>query len=164
MAWQERARDVVERLRGGRSITAVQRDDTAIPRPPSPAALPVRVGSTELDIDLERVQGPVTTRIHRYLDGEPVTFEAAVDLNDRTAFQRQVLQAIRDVPYGDTVTYGELAERIGKPNATHAVAQACGSNPVPIVIPCHRVVAKNGLGGYSDGGPPVKARLLALER
>jgi methylated-DNA-[protein]-cysteine S-methyltransferase len=80
-----------------------------------------------------------------------------------TPFQRMVWDALRGIPYGETVTYGELARRIGRPHAVRAVGAANGANPLPIVIPCHRVVGQGGrLVGYG-GGLPAKAALLGLE-
>lgn len=81
-----------------------------------------------------------------------------------TPFQMEVWQRLRDIPYGQTISYGELARRIGNPKASRAVGLANGSNPIPIVIPCHRVIGSNGkLTGYG-GGLPIKEKLLALER
>ncbi len=79
-----------------------------------------------------------------------------------TAFQRAVWQQMQAIPYGETRTYGEIARWLR--SAPRAVGRACGRNPIPIVIPCHRVVASGGLGGYSgDGGTDTKAWLLELE-
>lgn len=90
-------------------------------------------------------------------------FDVAVDLRQVSAFQRRVLTAARRIPAGRVVTYGEIARRIGQPRASRAVGQALGHNPIPIVIPCHRVVAGGGgLGGYI-GGAATKRKLLALE-
>ena len=81
-----------------------------------------------------------------------------------TAFQQQVWQALLDIPYGETVSYGELARRIGRPAAVRAVGAANGQNPLSIVIPCHRVIGSDGrLVGYG-GGLPAKSALLALEQ
>ena len=81
-----------------------------------------------------------------------------------TEFQRKVWDNLCDIPYGETISYGELAKRIGNPNASRAVGLANGSNPIPIIIPCHRVIGSNGkLTGYG-GGLPIKEKLLALER
>ena len=81
-----------------------------------------------------------------------------------TPFQQQVWRALCDIPYGETTSYGELARRIGNPKAVRAVGLANGSNPISIVIPCHRVIGSNGsLVGYG-GGLPIKQALLALER
>ena len=82
-----------------------------------------------------------------------------------TPFQRIVLDAIQKVPSGETISYGGLARRIGKPGAARAVGRALGSNPIPIIIPCHRALAADGsLGGYSGrGGVRTKQALLTLE-
>lgn len=81
-----------------------------------------------------------------------------------TALQRAVWMQIAKIPFGKTVTYTELAEKVGFPRAIRAVASACGANPIPILVPCHRVIAKDGsLGGFSLGGIGVKEKLLALE-
>lgn len=80
-----------------------------------------------------------------------------------TPFERRVWDAVASIPYGETVTYAEIARRVGRPTAYRAVGAANGKNPLPIVVPCHRVVASGGgLGGYG-GGLPLKRRLLALE-
>jgi len=80
-----------------------------------------------------------------------------------TSFQQQVWRALCDIPYGETTSYGELAHRIGNPKAVRAVGLANGSNPIAIIIPCHRVIGSNGsLTGYG-GGLPIKRALLELE-
>ena len=80
-----------------------------------------------------------------------------------SAFQREVWAKISEIPYGETRTYAEIAESLGKPGALQAVGQACGRNPIPLFVPCHRVVGSNGkLGGYAFG-PTVKKFLLDLE-
>lgn len=101
-------------------------------------------------------------QLDEYFEGRRRRFE--LDLAPRgTAFQVAVWQALADIPYGETITYRELADRVGRPGAFRAVGQANGANPLPIVFPCHRVVAAGGrLGGYG-GGLDVKRRLLALE-
>ena len=79
-----------------------------------------------------------------------------------SAFESRVWAAMQAIPYGETRSYGDLATAVG--SAPRAVGRACGSNPIPIVIPCHRVLAKGGFGGYSgEGGLATKRRLLALE-
>lgn len=79
-----------------------------------------------------------------------------------TDFQLQVMEAISKIPYGETMTYGQLALSLGKPKAARAVGNALSKNPVPVIFPCHRVVAANGLGGFGSG-LDVKAYLLGLE-
>ena len=80
-----------------------------------------------------------------------------------TEFQRQVWQALRSIPYGETISYGELARRVGNPRASRAVGLANGANPLPIVVPCHRVIGANGTLTGFGGGLPIKRALLALE-
>lgn len=103
-------------------------------------------------------------QLEEYLAGDRYHFIIPFDLQG-TEFQMQVWQTMLRIPFGQTVTYQELATEIGKPSAVRAVANACGQNPLPIFIPCHRVVAKHGLGGYSDPeGIQVKKWLLQHER
>lgn len=99
-----------------------------------------------------------------YLSGGLRAFDLALDLDGASAFDRLVYGAMLEVPYGELVAYGELAARIGRPTAARAVGGACNRNPLPVVVPCHRVVAADGtLGGYG-GGLDVKRALLHLER
>jgi O-6-methylguanine DNA methyltransferase len=101
--------------------------------------------------------------IDAYLAGGLRTFETPLDLRG-TPFQRRVWSEVARVPYGMTVSYGEIAMRIGRPRAARAVGAANGANPLPLFVPCHRVVAADGaLQGYG-GGLAVKAALLQLER
>jgi methylated-DNA-[protein]-cysteine S-methyltransferase len=88
--------------------------------------------------------------------------DVPVDLSGVGGFTRRVLEAARSIPPGATLTYGELARRAGRPRAARAAGQVMARNPVPLVIPCHRVVGASGPGGYA-GGAALKARLLALE-
>jgi len=81
-----------------------------------------------------------------------------------TPFQGAVWKVLSSIPAGKTLTYGALAKRIGNPGAVRAVGRACGANPVPVLIPCHRVVSANGLGGFSGGLSLKKALLKAEER
>ena len=105
----------------------------------------------------------VLTQIHGYLRGNRRTFDLPLDLRG-TPFQVSVWKALGEVPYGETASYGEIAEQVGRPRAVRAVGQAVGANPVAIVLPCHRVIGSSGnLTGYA-GGLPLKERLLALER
>jgi len=101
-------------------------------------------------------------QIREYLCGRRRTFTVPLDLAALPRFQKKVLLAARRILYGRTVTYGQLAARAGRPRAARAVGQAMARNPVPLAVPCHRVVAADGLGGFS-GGAALKRRLLALE-
>jgi methylated-DNA-[protein]-cysteine S-methyltransferase len=104
--------------------------------------------------------------IQRYLSGQRVDFAAAVlDLSAVGQFERRVYAATRGLVWGETASYGEIARRIDDPGAARAVGQALGRNPIPIIIPCHRVLASgNRMGGFSaPGGTFTKERLLALE-
>src|SRR5215831_1501158 len=108
----------------------------------------------------------VIEKIRKHLEGEVQDFrDVAVDLDGATAFFRQVYEATREIPPGQTRTYGEIAKAAGQPGAAQEVGQAMAKNPVPIIVPCHRVSAAGGkLGGFSaPGGPATKAKLLALE-
>ncbi len=89
-----------------------------------------------------------------------------IDLESVPPFERRVYEVVRAIPVGAVATYGEIAERIGAPSAVRAVGQALGRNPIPIIVPCHRVLAAGGKsGGFSArGGAATKRRLLALER
>jgi methylated-DNA-[protein]-cysteine S-methyltransferase len=88
-----------------------------------------------------------------------------LDLSDRSAFDRRVLLAVRDIPWGRTASYGEVARRVGSPRAARAVGSAVGRNPLSLVIPCHRVIAADGtLGGYGGDGPAERADALERKR
>jgi methylated-DNA-[protein]-cysteine S-methyltransferase len=102
-------------------------------------------------------------QLRAYFSGELERFNLPL-APEGTPFQLEVWRRLSDIPYGETISYGELARRIGRPKASRAVGLANGTNPIPIVIPCHRVIGSNGqLTGYG-GGLPIKERLLALER
>ena len=99
--------------------------------------------------------------LEAYFDGESPSFELPCR-PEGTEFQRAVWRAMCEIPHGATETYGQLGNRIG--GIARAVGTACGANPIPILIPCHRVVAARGLGGYSgEGGVETKVALLRLE-
>ncbi|POX38829.1 cysteine methyltransferase [Streptomyces sp. Ru73] len=102
-------------------------------------------------------------QLRAYFDGELTAFDLPLRL-EGTPFQRRVWAALCDIPYGATVSYGELAERLGRPTAARAVGLANGRNPVGIIVPCHRVVGASGsLTGYG-GGLDRKRHLLDFER
>ncbi len=121
-------------------------------------------GSPEADWrEDEKSLGEVTRQLRAYFAGELEKFELEL-APEGTQFQQRVWSDLLKIPYGETISYGELARRIGNPNASRAVGLANGSNPIPIIIPCHRVIGSNGkLTGYG-GGLPIKEKLLALEK
>ncbi len=107
--------------------------------------------------------GDLPQRLKSYLEGERVSFDDELDLADTSPFRRVVWEATRAIPYGETRSYGEVARRIGKPGASRAVGQALAKNPLPIVVPCHRVIGKDGdLTGF-EGGLELKKSLLQIE-
>lgn len=101
-------------------------------------------------------------QLGEYGQGKRQAFSVAWRLEGMTPFTLEVLEACALVPWGETVTYGELAHRIGNPGAVRAVGTALGRNPLPILIPCHRVLSGSGIGGFS-GGMEWKRRLLGVE-
>ncbi len=113
----------------------------------------------------QRTRAPfeaLIAQLEEYFAGERRAFK--LELAPRgTAFQREAWAAIADIPYARTCSYAELAQRIGHARALRAVGQACGANPLPIIVPCHRVLASHrALGGFT-GGVAIKQKLLALE-
>jgi methylated-DNA-[protein]-cysteine S-methyltransferase len=105
----------------------------------------------------------LVSRIRDYYRGKQVVFDDTLDVISGTAFQRKVWSICRGIPYGQTSSYGWIAKQMGKPGASRAVGNALGKNPIPIIIPCHRVLAADGdLGGFS-GGLDMKKQLLRLE-
>lgn len=106
---------------------------------------------------------PFASELLDYLNGRRRSFDLPIDLHG-TVFRLVVWHELLKVPYGQTASYSEIAERIGKPSAVRAVATAIGSNPLLIVVPCHRIIGRTGkLSGYRDG-IDKKERLLELER
>jgi len=103
-------------------------------------------------------------QIQQYLKQPATQFSNSLHQQQGTSYQQRVWQAIADIPLGQTATYGQIANKIG--SGPRAVANACGANNIPIIIPCHRVVAQNGIGGYMQGkeyGLLIKRWLLAYE-
>jgi methylated-DNA-[protein]-cysteine S-methyltransferase len=108
--------------------------------------------------------GKLARQLQAYANGQSVKFACRLDLSAGTTFQQKVWRALQTIPRGETRSYAWVAKKIGKPKATRAVGAGCGANPVPIIVPCHRVIASDGsLGGFG-GGLAMKRRLLALER
>jgi methylated-DNA-[protein]-cysteine S-methyltransferase len=107
--------------------------------------------------------GVLLTELNEYFFGIRKTFSVEIDWNILNGFKEEVLAFTLEIPYGQVRTYGEIAQTLGKPGGARAVGMALGSNPIPLVIPCHRVVGSDGaLRGYS-GGSKNKAFLLELE-
>jgi methylated-DNA-[protein]-cysteine S-methyltransferase len=107
---------------------------------------------------------PLAGRVQAYFAGERVSFgDVELDLSWMTEFQAAVAMALRGIPYGETVTYGELAALAGHPNAQRAAGTFCAQNRFPLFVPCHRVVSAGGLGSYGSLGPDYKRRLLEHE-
>ena len=106
--------------------------------------------------------GKFARELEKYLKGKLLRFKTPIDMSSGTEFEQAVWKRLRNVPYGRVVTYKELAAAVGKPNAARAVGNAMGKNPLPIVVPCHRVLAAGGIGGYSSG-IEIKKSLLRLE-
>lgn len=122
----------------------------------------LRVDESSRRSSTTRSLDDLSTQLHEYFSGKRKTFEFPLAPKG-TAFQLAVWNALLAIPYGDTITYAELAQRIGKPSAIRAVGAANGANPIPVIIPCHRVIGSNGtLTGYG-GGIERKQWLLALE-
>ncbi len=133
-----------------------------LPQPDREAALKL-AGTTCGEVEEAAALPELAQRLRRYFDGHPVEFTDALDISSSTPFQQRVWQAARRIPWGQTRSYQWIASEIGQPGAARAVGQALGRNPLPVIIPCHRVLASNGnLGGFS-GGLEVKKRLLRLE-
>lgn len=106
---------------------------------------------------------PLRKALRRYFSGKEMKFTFPFDLFSGTPFQRKVWNAMRKIPYGETRSYKWLAQKAGSPQKARAAGQACGSNPLPILIPCHRVIKTDGsLGGFG-GGLHIKKRLLRIE-
>ena len=107
---------------------------------------------------------PLAERIRAYFRGERTSFDdVEIEAEWATPFQAAIAEALRAVPWGEVVTYGELAALAGRPRAPRAAGTFCAENAFPLVVPCHRVVSSSGLGGYGSLGAAYKRRLLALE-
>ena len=124
----------------------------------------IREKHTKLTFSLQ--PDPVFDQVIAYLTGQRRMFSIPIDDQGWTGFQKSVYQVVMEIPYGQTKTYGEIAQKLGKPHAARAVGAANGTNPLPIIIPCHRLVGADGsLRGYGGkGGLATKRWLLDLEQ
>jgi methylated-DNA-[protein]-cysteine S-methyltransferase len=150
----------------GRVSVAVTRAGVAQVRWAEPEELAAR-STRPVVLDDARV-APVLAQLTEYFDGARTEFTLPLDWSGTSGHQRAVLETLHaSVPFGSSVTYGELAARSGTGVPARGIGSIMGSNPLPIVVPCHRVLAHDGLGGYSGGaagtGLEVKRWLLALE-
>ena len=134
-----------------------------LPRPSAGAVLVVLEDSIKDAVEDACAFGDLPYRLQRYFDGEKVAFPDRLDLSGATAFQQAVWNTTRSIPYGENRSYAWVARKIGSTRAGRAVGGALARNRLPIIVPCHRVVASGGgLGGFS-GGLELKRRLLELE-
>ena len=106
---------------------------------------------------------PLIRQLYRYFAGDQISFQYPAKINGASPFDRKVWKVVSQIPYGQTRSYSWIARKMGHPRATRAVGGSCGRNPLPLLIPCHRVITQSGkLGGYT-GGIQIKIRLLELE-
>lgn len=146
----------------GGTRAALARPSTA--PPDGGARLPAgTVPGTSVQLCAEIVSD-LCRRIEAHLAGARTSYDGVVvDLDWATPLQRELAAAARAIPWGEVVSYGELAALAGRPGAARAAGSFCADNRYSLIIPCHRVVAANGIGGYGAAGPVLKRRLLALE-
>lgn len=116
-------------------------------------------GTTVADAHLETA----LTQLREYFDGERTSFDVTIDRSGRAGFRGEVLDALETVSFGQTMTYGDLAARAGRPKAARAVGSAMATNPIAIIVPCHRVLPTGGGVGQFGGGVPAKEWLLRRE-
>lgn len=131
----------------------------------SETALRAHLGQFTTVQPVQEAVAPVMEQLLAYLQGEQVNFDIPVDWSVLSPFQGEVLRHVHAIPYGQTRTYGDIALALGNPGAARAVGRANATNPMPLIIPCHRVLGNDGsLHGYAGpGGVETKARLLQLE-
>lgn len=118
------------------------------------------------DVDLSVFDDQINQSFDRYFQGKVTSFDYDFVIENKTYFQREVYKVLQNIPYGKTFTYGDIAKLLGRPNAARAVGQACKSNPIGIMIPCHRVIGKNKqMTGYRGKDYIfLKEKLLKLEQ
>jgi methylated-DNA-[protein]-cysteine S-methyltransferase len=132
--------------------------------PPGRARAPTGTLSRKRSRKRDAFVPDLCRRFVAHLEGEPTQYDdVPLDESGLTAFQEELLRALRAVPWGEVVSYGELAHLAGRPRAARAAGTFCAENAFSLVVPCHRVVASGGIGGYGSSGVALKRRLLALE-
>jgi methylated-DNA-[protein]-cysteine S-methyltransferase len=136
-----------------------------VPKPPDGGArCPARTLPPSPSRDGDGFVPELCRRFAEHLRGAPTSYDdVEIDLGWATPLQRELACAARAVPWGEVVTYGELAALAGRPGAARAAGSFCADSRYSLIVPCHRVVAANGIGGYGSAGPELKRRLLALE-
>jgi len=148
---------------GRMAVAATARGLARVVLPNEAAAFRASAAVPQSDRVAEALAAKAEREILEYLAGRRRKFTVPVDLSAVPPFHAKVLRSLARIPYGRTATYGELAARVGRPRGARAVGQAMARNPVPLVVPCHRVIAGGGgLGGYG-GGLELKRQLLDLE-
>jgi methylated-DNA-[protein]-cysteine S-methyltransferase len=136
----------------------------AVAVPPGGASSPEGTIAEEASPVGDGLVEDLLQRINRHLGGEPTSFaDVPLDLSWCTPFQSELARALKAVSWGEVVTYGELASLAGRPGAARAAGTFCARNHLWLFLPCHRVVAADGIGGYGESGVGFKRRLLALE-
>jgi methylated-DNA-[protein]-cysteine S-methyltransferase len=168
LVWHELPRPLAEgrsspgtRARGRRRETPTQ---GGVRHPPPSRSTVAGKGAQVRHVSAPKAQSLVR-RVQEYFAGARVDFSADdVDVDGWTRFQLDILRALRRVPYGEVVSYADLARSAGHPRAQRAAGTFCARNRFPLVVPCHRVVGSHGLGSYGSLGLEYKRRLLALER
>jgi O-6-methylguanine DNA methyltransferase len=164
--WHELPRPVHPNGDGGGGRAAFAGSETPFPHPgrgnnPTPTAPTLAAGDAP---NGENFAPSLIARLRAFFAGAPEDFsDVELDLDDLTTYGQELARALRDVPRGEVVTYGELAALAGRPGAARAAGTFCAQNRFGILVPCHRVVGANGLGGYGSLGSAYKRRLLALE-
>lgn len=121
------------------------------------------IGEVDLDSNPNDIIVEASQQLQAFFSGRLKSFDLPLDLSCGTDFQQEVWQAVLDIPYGQTRSYGDIARLLDNPGAIRAIGRANGANPIPIIVPCHRVIGSDGsLTGYVYG-TEVKRRLLAIE-
>lgn len=149
---------------GPSGLTGITWEEDDGPRAGTESGSPPATGGKRAVLSAAEMTADAGARqLGEFLRGERQSFDLVLALPEQPPFRRRVLEELARIPYGETVSYGRLAERCGRPGAARAVGNAVGRNPVPVVLPCHRVVRSDGSPGEYGGGRERKRRLLRLE-